>query len=207
MNAGFSNLKRLKAAVLPAATRTRTDWDEALVDLGLGVAEMIEGHCARKFGWSAEDTHVEDGQRLIVSLPRYPVAAIEAVELQSEPGGAWDDISGEVLRQELRSGMIQFRNPPGAEYTTIRVTYSGGFWWDTDEYEAGTMPEGAQALPRAVFSAWVLQVQAIAQARDLFGTAGGAAQAKGRDNAALLPEAHLIPAVVSLLAPLRRFAA
>jgi hypothetical protein len=207
MNAGFSNLKRLKAAVLPASMRSRVDWDEALVDLGLGVAEMIEGHCARKFAWSAEDTHLEDAHRTVISLPRYPVASIDEVELQSEVGGAWDDIAGQVTRQELRSGVVQFRDTPGGEGGTVRVTYSGGFWWDTDEYEGGTMPEGAQALPRAVFSAWVLQVQAIAQARDLFGTAGGAAQAKGRDNAALLPEAHLIPVVLEMLKPFRRFAA
>lgn len=207
MNAGFSNLKRLKAAVLPAAMRTRVDWDEALVDLGLGVAEMIEGHCARKFGWDAAATYAEDAHRTVISLPRYPVVAIAAVDLQSEVGGTWEDISGQVTRQELRSGVVLFADPPGDEGGTVRVTYSGGFWWDTDEYEGGTMPAGAQALPRAVFSAWVLQVQAIAQARDLFGTAGGAAQAKGRDNAALLPESNLIPVVVELLKPFRRFAA
>ena len=42
MNAGLSSLAKLKANILPATMRTRMDFDDQLVSLGIGVAMMME---------------------------------------------------------------------------------------------------------------------------------------------------------------------
>lgn len=206
MNAGFSSLTKLKKAILPAPLRTRVDWDDALVDLGKGVVEMIEGHCNRRFAWVVEDTYTTDANRIVVSVPVYPVSVWDAVEMQSDPTSAFSDISGSVTRYESRSGILYFRSAPGDELGSIKVTLTGGYWWDTNEDASGEIPAGATSLPFALFTAWTMQVQAIAQAQDLFGAASGKPQSKANENT-LLPQAELLQAVQSMITPYRRFAA
>lgn len=206
MNAGLSSLAKLKQAILPDSMRQSAMWDDALVALGLGVADAIETHLDRKLAWMEDDTAECDAQRIIVSVPRYPVALWSDVEMQSTPGAAWEDISGSVTRYHGKAGIYYFRTSPGDESATIRTTYSGGFWWDTDEEGAGEMPEGATALPASIFTAWAMQVQAQCNALDLFGAQAGKDVLGSASN--LLTNADaFIPAVVTMLKPYRRFAA
>ena len=206
MNAGLSSLAKLKQAILPDSMRQSAMWDDTLVALGLGVADAIEAHLDRKLARVVGDTAECDAQRIFVSVPRYPVTAWTEVEMQSEPNGTWEDISGQVTRYMSHAGMVLFRTTPGDESATIRVTYTGGFWWDTDEEGAGEMPEGALPLPPALFTAWSMQVQAQCNALDLFGAQSGKDVLGSASN--LLTNADaFIPAVVTMLKPYRRFAA
>lgn len=181
-------------------------WDDTLVALGLGVADAIESHLDRKLARVVDDTSECDAQRIFVSVPRYPVTAWTAVEMQTTPTGTWEDISGQVSRYMSHAGLVLFQTAPGAESATIRITSTGGFWWDTDEEAAGEMPEGALPLPPALFTAWSMQVQAQCNALDLFGAQSGKDVLGSASN--LLTNADaFIPAVVTMLKPYRRFAA
>lgn len=181
-------------------------WDDTLVALGLGVADAIETHLDRKLGWAVGDIAMCDAQRIFVSVPRYPVSVFTAVEMQTTPTGAWEDISDQVTRFMHSAGMVLFRVTPGSESATIRVTSTGGFWYDTDEEGNGEMPSGATALPASIFTAWAMQVQAQCNALDLFGAQSGK-DVLGSASNLLTNAAAFIPAVVTMLKSFRRFAA
>lgn len=206
MNAGLSSLTKLKQAILPDSMRASAMWDDTLLALGLGVADAIETHLDRRLARVVGDTVECDAQRIFVSVPRYPVSVFTALEMQSTPTGTWEDISGQATRYLKKEGMILFRTPPGDEHATLRVTFTGGLWWDTEEDASGTLPDGATALPAALFSAWAMQVQAQCNALDLFGAQSGKDVLGSASN--LLTNAEsFIPAVKQMLAPFRRMAA
>lgn len=208
MNAGLSSLSQLKKAIMPDALRANAMYDDALVSLGLGVAEAMESYLDRKLAWMVGDTTEQDAQRIIISVPRYPVAAFTAVEVQRTPTGAWEDIMSSVTRLAKASGLVCFRNAPGDESATLRVTYSAGFWWDTEEEGGGTMPEGAEPLPAALFQAWVMQIQARCNALDLFGAqAGKDTNTLGAGSNLLANAQEFIPAVETTLKRFRRMSA
>lgn len=207
MNAGLSSLAKLKNTVLVGALRTRADWDDSLVALGLGVAEAIETYLDRKLAFTVGDTAECDAQRIVISVPRYPVAVWSAVQMQTTPTGTWEDISGSVTRYISAAGLLQFRRPPGDESATIRITSTGGFWWDTDEEGTGTMPGGATPLPGALFTAWSMQVMAAAVALDLFGAQANGQTVLGSQSSLLMNAEAFTPAAQSMLKPYRRFAA
>lgn len=206
MNAGLSSLAILKTAVLPDSMRSSAMWDDTLVALGLGVAEAIEQHLDRRLAWMVGDTVESDAQRVIISVPRYPVTEFTAVDLQATPTSFWENIGGLVTRYAKSSGLVCFGRPPGDESSTIRVTWSGGYWWDTEEEGSGEIPEGVTALPNVLFTAWATQVQALCTALDLFGAQAGKDVLGSGSNLLINAEA-LTPAVVTMLKPFRRFAA
>ncbi len=206
MNAGLSSLTKLKQAILPDTMRQSPMWDDTLIALGLGVAEAIEQHLDRKLGYVAGETTLTDAQRIYLSVPRYPVITWTSIDLQTEPGGTWGDISGQVTRYLSGSGLALFRTAPGDESATIRIITTGGFWFDTTEDATGTLPSGATALPASLFTAWAMQVQAHCHALDLFGAQSGKDVLGAASN--LLTNADaFIPAVVTMLKPFRRMTA
>lgn len=206
MNAGLSSLTRLKLAILPEQMRSSAMYDETLAALGLGVADAIEAYLDRKLAWMEDDTCECDAQRIFIGVPRYPVRTWSAVEMQSSPTGEWDDISGQVSRFQSLSGLVIFRRSPGDDSATIRVTATGGYWWDTSEEGDGVMPEGAYPLPVGLTAAWTMQVQAHCNALDLFGAQAGKDVLGAGSNLLTNAEAF-IPAVKTLLAPYRRMVA
>lgn len=206
MNAGLSSLTKLKQAVLPGSMRNDPSHDDTLVSLGLGVAESIETYLDRKLSWQVGDTLEMEAQRIVFGVPRYPVGAVSAVEIRRTPQGAWESILSGVSRFANASGLVCFRNAPGDESATLRVTYSGGYWWTTAEEgeEEQEMPEGATPLPSVLFTAWTMQVQAHATALKLFGTQGGDESFGAKSNLLMNAE-QLIPAVAGMIKPFRRF--
>lgn len=206
MNAGLSSLTKLKQAVLPESLRASATWDDTLLALGLGVAEAMDDYLGRKLGRVVGDTSECDAQRIFVSVPRYPVAVWTAVEMQTTPTGTWEDISDQVSRYLNKEGLILFRTPPGDEHATIRVTYTGGLWWDTTEDASGSLPSGATAIPQSLVTAWAMQVQAQCNALDLFGAQAGKDVLGSASNLLTNAEAF-IPAVKAMLGPFRRMAA
>lgn len=201
MNAGFSSLAELKAAVVAAALRTRTDFDAALVSLGLGAASMIEAHLNRSLAWSASATHDTSARLLVLSLPKYPLASVASVQIKGAPGDSFSTVSDLIQMIDLKSGLLHFMGCPGAETDTLRVTYAGGYFWDVTEDSSGTLPEGATLLPAVIRAAWLLQVQAMLEATNLFGAQSSTK--KGKEGAALA-ELDVLPIVQTMLRPFRR---
>jgi len=206
MNAGFSNLASLKAQLLAASLRTRTDWDTQLRALGLGVAAAISAHCNRDFARAVGDAYTTSGGRQSLILPRYPVETVSAIETRDSAADAWADALASLDYTDTRSGVVRFETPL-AEGGQIRVTYTGGYFWDTKEpTEAGyptATPAGAATIPDNVVTAWHLQCEALWRAKDKLGT-----KIKDEPEAggSVLTNIELIPAVRAMLAPFVRYA-
>lgn len=208
MNAGFSNLTDLKAQLLAASLRSRTDWDVQLRALGLGVAGAIAGHCARQFAREVGDFYVTGGGRMSLILPRYPVEAVSLVETRDSVADDWEDATAEVHDWQPSSGLVQFRSAL-AQGGQIRVTYTGGYHWETKEpADAGyptAKPAGAASIPEAVVAAWQLQCEALWRAKDKLGTKIKD-EPDSQGGPAALTNIELIPAVQAMLRPFVRYA-
>lgn len=208
MNAGLSNLAKLKAAVLPPTLRgNRTDFDGDLVRHGLSVAQMIEGYCGRKLAYEAAAVQAFEAGNVVYSLERYPLVGIASVELQAGYEAAWQDVSDRLAKVDNASGILLFRSPPATALDTLQVEYAGGYWWDITEDDTGSKPAGATELPMALFNALALQVQAIIQATDLLGTGAAPSSLGDKPEKKPLPQVELLTGVKQILNPYRRFAA
>ena len=157
MNAGFSNLKTLKRELLLPADATKSDSDASVAALGLGVAAMFQVFCNRKFGSVVGDTFEIGADRYSLVVPRYPIEAISKVEVRYAISDGWVVQPGMPDNYLPEAGLVQFCVPLGVWPNTARVTYTGGYWWDTGEVTPDTMPEGAWALPEDLRAAWVMQ--------------------------------------------------
>jgi hypothetical protein len=166
MNAGLSSLEALKDILLPtAALRASTDYDEALVQLGKGVAAQMQKHCNRKWQRVEDDVHEFSADCISQTVPRYPVEDIAAIDIKRSGETAWEDILDDYLANFFAaSGVIEFTGILGTHRDKVRVTYTGGYWWDDgEEAEPQTLPEGATAVPDDLLHAWHLQCQAEAE--------------------------------------------
>lgn len=201
MNAGLSSLTSLKAHALPLALRARTDFDNALVTLGAGVAAMLESYCGRSFARAVNDVARFSANNLTFSLPRYPVEVISSIVLNARNGGGDTTITGDIERTDLAAGLVHFMQPPGTQHDQVTITFTGGYWWDATEDASGTQPGGSAALPADLMMAFHLQVKAVCEAQNLFGTA---AAGSAKDKPAASMSLDLIPAVKEILNGFRR---
>lgn len=206
MNAGFSNLTALKAQLLAPTLRARTDWDAQILALGLGVAAMVNGHCNRQFAREVGGFYTTSGGRMSVVLPRYPVETVTAIETRETAADDWVDELDALATTDTESGVVTFDAVLGAG-GQIRITYTGGFFWETKEptdagYPTAT-PSGATLIPADVVAAWHLQVEALWRARDKVGNQIAKEPAEGATG---LTSADLSPAVRQMLAAHVRYA-
>lgn len=199
MNAGFSNLTTLKAQLLAKSLRERDDWDTQIRALGLGVAAQFSTHCNRQFARLAGDFYVTSGGRMSVIVPRYPVEGVAAIETRDGAGDDWSDQQAQLDYYDQTSGIVRFESVLGAG-GQIRVTYTGGYVWETkepaDEGFPTIHPAGAAPIPEDLLTAWLLQCEAVWGQRDKLGTKI-ADKASGEGALAAFPE--LIPAVRLML--------
>lgn len=174
MNAGLSNLTSLKAAVFPAALRAQTQWDAALTALGRGVADSLEGFCNRLFAYTAGDTFICEGNKLSICVPRFPIVTVTALEMRQSPAGAWVSL-GTVDQAAVNliedAGIVQLGSIAGTYFERLRVTYTGGYFYETLEPTEGgyptAVPSGSTAVPPDLLHAWHLQCQAEIEASGL----------------------------------------
>ena len=170
MNAGLSNLATLKRHLLPGTMLTDTQFDATITQLGLGVAGALEKYCNRKFQRTAGDTCTFTGDRDHFYLPRSPVEAVSAVALKTSEAGGFVAQTGAIQNSDGTNGWIYFGAYLGDRYSLVRVTYTGGFWWDTTEDDTGVMPAGATAIAADLQTAWLLLCEAVWAGRDKLGT-------------------------------------
>jgi hypothetical protein len=156
MNAGFSNLTFLKSKLLLASDAAGTDYDAAVTALGLGVAGMFEAMTDRKFSRVVGDTHEAPADRCTVIVPRYPIESVTAVDLRCDMTTGWESQTGQPQNFNPTAGIVIFLYPLAYRGCTVRITYTGGYWWDTSEDSSGSLPSGATAIPQALVQAWVI---------------------------------------------------
>lgn len=206
MNLGLGNLTELKAQLLAEALRSGTRYDARLIAVGKGAAAAIEQFCNRKFGRVVGDTYTGPADRTHCILPRYPVESISQVEFKSdETTGFVVQTDNAYVALKSESGIVHFGASLGPHWSQIRITYTGGFWFDETEENNDTLPSGATALPQDVKLAWYLHCQTIWQTLDKLGTditKTGTAQTTG----ATLSGLDMSPAVKAMLGQFIRYA-
>ena len=177
MNAGLSNLATLKAHVLGASASTSTQFDTVLTALGLGLAAHIANLLQRDLGRVTGDRVTIPADRVHLLLPRYPVESVTKIELKHNEADGWVEqtINDFVTTIDTDNGIIFLPDSadPGRYSSLIRVTYTGGYWWEeaepTDVGYPTTQPTGSTALPKDISTAWLLTCQDVWAKRDKLG--------------------------------------
>jgi len=199
---GLGTLGQLKRFVV-GADAASTTYDEALTLLGKGVAGLIDRHCNRTFKRSATATEDFRGGTDVLLLARYPVESVSTIGLKSVGETSFTTQTDAVDTAAVDSGVVLLVSPVGTHRDRLRVTYAGGYWYDTSDDDTGTLPEGAALLPADVQMAWLLQCQQVWQSRDALGTAHVEAETGTLLNTRL-GILKLIPQVEAMLEPYRR---
>lgn len=168
LNAGFLTLDALKSRLLPEAARIDTTYDSALSKLGLAIARRMEMHCNRRFSRSAAVADEFSAYNLSVVLSRYPVEAITTCQLRDTDGTL--STCETIYSMDPACGLVDFFGIPGCRSQRLVITYTGGYWLDPEDGSA--LPTGAEALPDDILEAFIAEVQAHAEARNLFDAGG-----------------------------------
>lgn len=200
--AGFTTLDYLKSQILPKALAEdtdNTDYDDRIAVIGRGVAARFNSFCARKFERLVNAEDEFDALSFAWVLQRYPVETISAIVVQSRDGSTSTLSAGE-WKLSKSSGLVELDAGPGSRLDSVVVSYTGGYWLD----DGGTMPDAATPLPDDVLSAFVEQVQAVCEHRELFRTA--ALRKEDRTpGEAKITDLELIKDVTEVLESYRRF--
>jgi len=205
MNAGLSNLATLKGYLLPGTMQSDTQFDAKLALIGLGVAGLMETFCNRLFAYAAGDTVIFTGDRPHFYLPRYPFVSVAAVEMRYFDTDGWTAIDGQPIQTNPGTGLIQFGFEVGRRPLQVRVTYTGGYFYETKEStDIGyptAVPSGATALPATVQLAWLTQCAEHWNKSDKL----GAGLISEPDREAATGALKLSPGVREMLQPFIRY--
>ena len=131
--------------------------------------------------------------------------SITSIGLKTVGESAFTAQAGIIDTVALNSGVLCLVAETGTERDQLRVTYAGGYWYDTSDNGSGTMPDGATLLPHDVKLAWLLQCQHVWMSRDVIGVSY--VQKDGSEGMKLaggLKNAELIPQVKDMLEPFKR---
>jgi hypothetical protein len=205
MNLGLGNLTTLKQQLLAEALRSGTKYDAALTTIGKGVGAMFEKQTNRKFSRVAGDTVLCSADRDHFYLPRTPVETITSVEIQTDATTGFTALTGAVLNSDLKTGLVYFGSAQGHWSASLRITFTGGYWFDDSEDASGTMPGAATALPDDLQLAWILQCRAVWQSIDKTGVDIIKTGANNQNVTGTLASLDLIPQVKEMIASYRRF--
>lgn len=156
MNCGLGNLATLRAFLVSDAEQAKTTYNAKLAIIGKGVAGLMEGYCNRKWFRTVNDTVVFSGGRPHYFVPRYPFEGTPTVDMKITTSDDWTSFTGSPQMLEPSSGLVRFGFSPGQiDLALLRITYTGGYWFDTTEDSSGSLPSGATALPDDLQLAWL----------------------------------------------------
>lgn len=198
MDLGLGNLIELKRHLMNASTDD-TRWDSVIADIGRGVAHGIDKYCNRKFARSSGAIDYFSAEVRHVYLQRYPVESVSEVATRTDiTSGFVVEDSSIVINRDDQSGLVVFGDVVREWFGMIRVTYAGGYWYDTTETETGSIPAGATLLPYDVKLAWLTQCRRIWELVDKLGT-GLAQMDRSRSSEEILSAYALVDGVKELL--------
>ena len=185
MNCGLSNLDTLKRHLLPSNTMAgETRFDGVIADIGKGVAGLFNRFCNRDFTYGENLTQIFRGARAHWYMPNFPVVSFAKVELRFFKADNWTDISGQPLSVNEETGLLSFGYTLGVDPIMVRVTWTGGYWFETLEPEDDGYPSAVPdaitnnpaleaskfMLPDDVRLAWLLQCREVWNKIDKLGT-------------------------------------
>lgn len=177
MNAGFSSLSMLKSLVFPSEYEDKTEFDEKLRHIGLGVASQFETRANRRFSRVVDRAEKKAVTGMVLQVDHFPIESVSQVTflLAGEAADNADVLTPDRISEE--TGIIHI-DCFARQRDTVTVTYTGGYWWDTSEENDTSIPTGATPIPDDLFDAWITQVQAVIEARNLFGGESGGENTK-----------------------------
>jgi hypothetical protein len=161
MNIGLGNLTELKGQLLAASLRTDTNFDAVIKGIGAGVAGQIEKFCNRRLQRVEGEQDVFSGDRRHWYLSRFPAESVSLCEKQDSVQDGWVTLPDLIQAQQLDQGYVMFISVQGYYWSRLRITYTGGYWFDTTDDGTGTRPGPAAALPAELKLAWYLQCQNV----------------------------------------------
>lgn len=199
MNCGLGNLDSLRKNLLASTLKDDTTFDERMIDIGRGVARLFDRYCNRSFMYMENYTQIFQGDRDHWYLPRSPLLVISNVEIRYFQADDWTSVQGQPLSQDPETGLLHFGYTLGRNPLQVRVTWSGGYWFQTlepecdgyllcnsqfDKHYPGALPESIQTslsqtppgiepfkyiLPDDLRLAWLLQCRHIWASIDKLG--------------------------------------
>jgi hypothetical protein len=222
MNAGFSNLDWLKKQLLADSLKADKRFDARILALGRGVASSFDRYCNREFVYGAGIQEVFSGDRPFWFARRAPVTQFTKVELRYFRSDAWTDISGQPLAADEEKGMIHFGYTLGRNPIQVRLTYNGGYFFNTLEPDdpnyqdppaipdditnnsAGLDPQKF-ILPDDLLFAWVTQVRKVWEAVDKVGDKILSVGSNTKNPSEALAGLDMVPEVKTTLDFYRRY--
>lgn len=170
-NLGLGNLIELKRRLLPATMLTQSTYDATVTQIGRGVAVSFDSFCNRHFERVAGAVDQFSADRIGWVLRRFPVEVITSIEVRDDVAAGWiaHEINSIVEGRDDEAGILKFGSTQGVHLSDVRVTYTGGYWFDIEEDLAGTQPAGSTLVPDDVKEAWFLQSAHIWDIRDKLG--------------------------------------
>jgi hypothetical protein len=200
MNAGFSNLDTLRKHLLAGSLGAETKFDTVLKAIGLGVAGMFDKYCNRQFAYTEDAEIIFSGDRDHFVLPRYPVVSIGGIASRYSDADAWEDSESALVNSDSASGLIRFYGQLGDHNLQVKVTSTGGYWFNTaepdDEEYPGELPAGATELPGDVLTAFLLQCANVWRSEDRNGASMLSKESEQKPKVASL---ELVPLVKEML--------
>lgn len=199
MNLGLGNLIELKRQLLAAGLVAEDTYDSLITGIGKGVAGMFDQFCNRGLERVAGETDEFSGDRRMWVLSRYPVETVSGVEVREDMTEGWVAVNEVIQQRDDAAGVIWFGEIQGIHLTRLKVTFTGGYWFDTTEDGTGVMPAGATALPKDVSLAWYLQCREVWLKIDRLGLS--LIQGEGEKNfvSQMLAGLELVPMVKEIL--------
>jgi hypothetical protein len=160
------------------------------------VARRFESFCNRRLERVVGASEFYSARSTAYCLKCYPVESITSVQLR-DTAGTMETVTA-AYHLHKTSGVLEFQNSPGSSTEALLATYTGGYWLD----DGDTQPSGSTALPDDLLEAWVMQCQAWAEARQIFGTVS----LTGMEPKKNAPDpVKLADVVEAILIPYRRF--
>lgn len=175
MDLALGNLASLKAQLLAPALRSGTAYDAAIAAIGAGVARNFEDYCNRLFKRTAGEADQFSANRGMWIVRRLPLESVTKLERRAGGSQDWEELPLAETIQNFNPvpGIIEFGAALGSRLDQVRLTYTGGWWYETkepaDQGYPSTMPSGATPLPEDVTLAWHLQCAEIWDKRDRLG--------------------------------------
>ena len=209
MNLGLGNLAILKAYLLPPSLVAATDYDVQIIAIGKGVAAHMEQFCNRKFGRVVGETFAVNADRKSLVTERYPIETVTKIEIRDDLATGWVDqgaVNQVLFNIREEAGMLQFAGYLGASFSRLRVTYTGGYFFETAEpidggYPTAT-PVGSTPLPDELRLAWLQQCSHVWRQTDKLGTTIAEKPATGSP----LLDLKWLPDVEDIILNFRRYA-
>jgi hypothetical protein len=210
MDLGLSNLINLKNRLLPSDFVGGSTYDTLITQLGRGIAYSFEEFCNRKWHRHVGHEDIFTADRTCWIASRFPLETITAVDVKTDEASGWisaGSVNGAIESFNPQTGVIHFPSLLGDPTTFVRITYTGGYWYDTTEDNTGSLPSGATRLPYSIEEAYYLQAMKVWETIDKQGANTGKS---GGGNAGLLGLSlaglDLVPVVRQTLISFRRMA-